>query len=120
MREPEKYNPLTIGLMGYNTEQTFYGMQFFENNNKEQIKSYGSNGLNIILNDGTRIIPIFPNLNLDLYIRHNKLDQLILFDDERWNIETVHKDLIAKILHECILDYTCVPNNYIIMRYLND
>lgn len=120
MREPEKYNPLTIGLMGYSTEQTFYGMQFFENNNIEQIKSHGSNGLDIILNDDTKIIPILPNLDFDLFVRGKKFDQLILFDDERWNIKTVHKDLINKILHQCIFGYTCVPYDYIIMEYLND
>ena len=120
MRKPEEYNPLTIGLMGYNTQQTYYGMQLFESNNREQIKSHGSNGLDIILNDETRIVPISPSLNFDLYLRGRRLDQLILFDDERWNIETRHTDLIIKILHECILYHTCVPNDYIIMRYLNE
>ena len=120
MRKPEEYNPLTIGLMGYNTQQTYYGMQLFENNNREQIKSHGSNGLDIILNDETRIIPISPSLNFNLYLRGRRLDQLILFDDERWNIEIKHSDLIKKILHQYILSYTCVPDDYIIMRYLNE
>ena len=35
---------LTIGFMGYDTQQTLYGMQQFAENNEEQIAIYKSNG----------------------------------------------------------------------------
>ena len=108
---------LTIGFMGYDTQQTLYGMQQFAENNEEQIAIYKSNGYDMYLKDGTYIVGIFPSREKDYY--KYRFDQLILFDDDRWNIIHERSEDI-KIIFDSMAHFSCVPDEYKIMNYSNE
>lgn len=45
------------------------------------------------------------------------LDQLILFDDERWMIKQKRCNFIKQIIDRCINGYSCVPEEFQIIKY---
>ncbi|MBU5331712.1 hypothetical protein KQI61_05845 [Anaerocolumna aminovalerica] len=78
--------PITfdIGFLGYTSELSIKGLKKFAENNIEQVKDKKFNNCNaeVYLYDGTTIKAITYGMNLRGY----KFDQLVLFDDNRWNI----------------------------------
>lgn len=107
---------LEIGFIGYTSELSNYGLRQFAENNKEQIKQYNKNPNHhsLYLTDGTKIMAITYGMSL----RGRRFDQLILFDDSRWNIgskryqwETI--DEIKAYNMRC----SNVPDEYQILYY---
>lgn len=45
------------------------------------------------------------------------LDQLILFDDERWMIKWKRCDFIKQVIEKCVNCYSYVPEEYQILEY---
>lgn len=109
MREPEKIHPLKIGLIGYNREQTLHELLMLYKENFEQIIRVEEH--RVEFKDGTEIRAIY-NENDTRGIR---FDQVILCDDERWNIWEERKNIIDNVLWD-IAGYSCVPEEYIIMK----
>ena len=110
MRELEKLYPLKIGLIGYNTKQTQYGMQVLAHENSDKVCCFTKN--KVVLEDETEIYAIY-NMN---NVRGRKFDQLILCDDERWNILEERKTFIEDVLHY-ITNHSCVPDNFLVMKF---
>ena len=84
IRETERIVPLKIGFTGYNSRLTQDGLIQFAENNKEDVEICNYRPSYIRLKDGTEILGLYEN-------RTNKgcmLDQLILFDDNRWLIKS--------------------------------
>ena len=109
----ENIRPLTIGLIGYNKNTTHKGMVEILKNNINDIKYVSRDCLYISLKDETQIIPIFENGNMH---RGRKFDQLILFDDKRWEIKT-HKMEQIDLFVSYYMNYSCVPDEYKIIEF---
>ena len=109
MREPETLYPLKIGLIGYNTKQTEYGLRVLAHENSEKVRYFTKD--KIIFEDETEIHAIH---NID-NVRGRKFDQLILCDDERWCIWKERRILIENVL-SYIMGHTCVPDEHIVMN----
>lgn len=110
MREPEKLYPLKIGLIGYNRQQTQHGMRVFAYENRDKVCYFTKN--KIILEDETEIHAIY-NMN---DVRNKMFDQLILCDDERWNVLEERKAFIEDVLRY-ITSYSCVPYDFLVMKF---
>lgn len=105
--------PLVIGVMGYNTVLTHKGMTEILKNNKDDIR-YVSRDCNfIMMKDGTSIIPIYDSGNMH---RGRKFDQLILFDDNRWQIKE-HRCACIEEFVMYYMNYSCVPKEFQILEY---
>ena len=115
IREIEKVVPLKIGFIGYNSQLTQDGLIQFAENNKEDVEIFEYRQSYIRLKDGTEIIGLYENRVGDL--RSKRLDQLILFDDERWIIKRDRRDFIKRIIARCIDLYSCVPEEFQILEY---
>lgn len=74
-----------IGFLGYTSELSIKGLRQFAENNKDQIKDFrnGNFDCELYLKDGTVIRAITYG---ERFLHGYKFDQLILFDDDRWNI----------------------------------
>lgn len=65
------------------------------------------------LKDGTEIFGLYEN-------RPNKgrmIDQLILFDDDRWLIKSEKHNFIHLIMQYFVSQYSCVPEEFQILEY---
>lgn len=111
----ERIEPLKIGFIGYNSQLTQDGLRKFANNNKEDVAIFKKRTSYIRLKDGTEIIGLYEN-RVD-GLRGNRLDQLILFDDERWMIKINRRNFIKEIIAKCISWYSCVPEEFQILEY---
>ena len=111
----ERIEPLKIGFIGYNSQLTQDGLRKFANNNKEDVAIFKKRTSYIRLKDGTEIIGLYEN-RVD-GLRGNRLDQLILFDDERWMIKINRHNFIKEIIAKCISWYSCVPEEFQILEY---
>jgi len=107
--------PLVIGFMSYNSKLTNDLFKWFCRNNEEEIVKYkyGSFGSFAIFNDGTKVIPITSVSSQ----RGLKLDQLILCDDERWEIHMERYDDI-KLIELQNMNITNVPDEFQILECL--
>ena len=105
----EDIRPLMIGLIGYNMEQTEYGLWVLSNENSDQVDCVERH--RIKFNDGTEIRAIY-NENSAC---GRRFDQIILFDDEKWNIYEKRRDLIEYVFWH-MANYSCVPEEYIVMK----
>lgn len=114
MREPEVIRPLQIGLIAYNRQQAEEGLRVIAENNEEQVKYLDNNKL--VLQDDTTIYVLYDS---PYQLRGRRFDQLVLFDDNRWNVLDTKRDFIVKILKEYIFPWSCVPVDYIVMQYEN-
>ena len=85
IREPEKITPLRIGFIGYNSQLTRDGLRQLVKNNEEDVEIFKYRQSYIRLKDGTEIVGLYEN-KVD-GLRGHRLDQIILFDDERWMIK---------------------------------
>lgn len=113
MREIEKIRPLRLGLIGYNTTLTLSGMRDFAENNKEKVDFFDTNKRHLRLKDGTEIYVLLEN---EINLRGYDLDQLILYDDNRWEIKSHRCNFIMWIL-ENLMYRSCVPDEFKILKY---
>ena len=115
IREIEQIVPLKIGFIGYNSQLTQKGLRQFVENNEEDVEIFKYRQSYILLKDGTEIIGLYEN-RVD-NARGHRLDQLILFDDERWMIKWKRHDFIKQIIERCINWYSYVPEEFQIIDY---
>ena len=87
----------------------------FAENNKEDIEIINYRQSYIRLKDGTEIFVLYENSIGDLKSR--RLDQFILFDDNRWKIKWKRYDFIKRIIERCIRGYSRVPEEFQILEY---
>lgn len=113
MNQIEQLRPLTIGILGYKTDLSFRGLHNLACDNEEQVEQHKKECLKLA--DGTMIIPI-ATTSLQSYRRAVRIDQLILFDDDRWLIESNKAENILKI-KRFLLCHSCVPEEYQILKY---
>lgn len=113
LREIEKIRPLRLGLIGYNTTLTLSGIIDFAENNREKVEFLSHNKRHLILKDGTEIFALLEN---GINLRGYDLDQLILYDDNRWEIKSHRYKFIAWIL-ENLMYRSCVPDEFKILEY---
>ena len=112
--EEEPFEHFDIAFLGFNNKLTRVGFREFIENNREQVLRAEKGALTAYLKDGTRIKGI-TNTNLSTLSGH-KFDQLILSDDERWEIEWVRLHVICKIA-EHTMDCSNIPKEFQILRY---
>lgn len=115
IREVERIVPLKLGFIGYNSRLTQDGLMKFAENNKEDVEIVNYRQSYIRLKDGTEIFGLYENSIGDL--RSRRLDQLILFDDNRWEIKWKRYDFIQRTIERCISWYSCVPEGFQILEY---
>ena len=115
IKEIEQIVPLKLGFIGYNSRLTQDGLIKFAENNKEDIAICNYRQSYIRLKDGTEIFDLYENGVGDL--RSRRLDQLILFDDERWIIKFKRYEFINRIIERCLNGYSCVPEEFQILKY---
>lgn len=115
IREVERIIPLKLGFIGYNSRLTQDGLIKFAENNKEDVEICNYRQSYIRLKDGTEIFGLYENSIGDLGSR--RLDQLIIFDDNRWEIKWKRYDFIRRTIERCISWYSCVPEEFQILEY---
>ena len=115
IREIEQIVPLKIGFIGYNSQLTQKGLRQFAENNEEDVEIFKYTQSYIRLKDGTEIIGLYENRKNDS--RGHRLDQLILFDNERWMMKWKRCDFIKQIIQKCVNWYSCVPEKFQILEY---
>lgn len=115
IKEIEQIVPLKLGFIGYNLRLTQDGLIKFAENNKEDIAICNHRQNYIRLKDGTEIFGLYENGVGDLKSR--RLDQLILFDDNRWEIKWKRFEFIQRIIERYINVYSCVPEEFQILEY---
>jgi len=113
LRELEKVRPLRLGFISYNLNLTLYGMREFAENNKEDVEFFNRNKKYLKLKDGTEIYALLEN---SVNLRGYDLDQLILFDDNRWGIKRKRCAFICWIL-ENLMYRSCVPEEFKVLEY---
>ena len=110
-RKPFKY--FVLALLGYNAKLTRYGFEQFVKNNEEQIWKVNMRDLIAFFKDGTQVIGL---LSADDRIRGYRFDQLILFDDNRWEIER-HREEDIEIIKALTMQLSNVPEKFQILKY---
>lgn len=110
--EPRRFD---LAFLGYTRELSVKGLRQFAENNKEQVEKFRFNSCDceLYLKDGTRIKAIGYSEN---WLHGYKFDQLILFDDDRWNIKT-HKAEGIRMIKACTMYMSNVPEEFQILRY---
>lgn len=112
--EREPFEKFDIALLGYNVKLTRYGIRQFVDNNIEQVTQFDTSRNIVYLKDGTTIEGIaFTN---DRNLRGYRFDQLILFDDYRWEVEWAREEEI-RIIRELTMQLTNVPEDFQILKY---
>ncbi len=115
IREIERVVPFKIGFIGYNSRLTQDGLMKFAENNKEDVEIVNYRQSYIRLKDKTEIFGLYENSIDDL--RSRRLDQLILFDDNRWEIKWKRYNFIQRTIERCMSWYSCVPEEFQILEY---
>ncbi len=108
------YLPLRLGLLGYSKHTTEDGLRYFINNNIEQIEGTSWGNKEIRLKDGSTIRGI-TSVN-EMSLRGKRFDQLILFDDDRWNIKWQRNEDI-RIIKALTMYYSIIPEEFQIIEY---
>ena len=106
--------PLRLALLGYNQHTTEQGLRYFINNNIEQIKGTSWRDKKIHLKDGSTIKGI--TLVDEQSLRGKRFDQLILFDDNRWNIKW-HREEDIRIIKVLTMYCSIIPDEFQIIDY---
>ena len=106
----------TLGILGYNTKLSHEGLAQLARNNAEQVLECDIRKGYLVLKDGTTIKALnYADINMR-GLAGRYLDQLILFDDDRWHIGFDK----GKEVNE-LLDYmkrvSKVPEEFRIIRY---
>lgn len=112
--EEEPFEHFDIAFLGFNSKLTRVGFREFIENNREQVLRAEKGALTATLRDGTRIKGLC-RVDYKGLIGY-RFDQLILSDDERWEIEWVRLHDICKIM-EYTMDCSNVPKEFQILRY---
>lgn len=104
-----------IAFLGYNMDLSKKGLKEFAENNKEQVEKirFNSCDYELYLKDGTRIKAIGYSEN---WLHGYKFDQLMLFDDDRWNIE-IHKEEEIRMIKTRTMYMSNVPKEYQVLYY---
>lgn len=104
-----------LALLGYTYELSRKGVRQIAENNKEQVEKFKNNRCDceLHLKDGTRIFAIGYG---ERWLRGYKFDQLILFDDNRWLIETDKNEEI-RMIKVCTMGASDVPEEHQILYY---
>lgn len=110
-REPFEY--FDIAFLGYNNKLTKYGLGQFLRNNAEQILKADMATLTAYFKDGTTIKGL---IGIDDRLRGFRFDQLILFDDERWEIEW-HRAEDIRIIKALTMQLSNVPKEFQVLKY---
>ena len=105
----EKFRPLYIGIIAYNSKCAKQALRIIRDNNEEYVKNFDIQRGILMFTDGT----IFEIISENDY--GSKIDQLIVCDDARWNVLTEKHDLIEIAKLHMML--SCVPDEYRIQRY---
>lgn len=109
----EQIRPLEIAFMGRNLNITNLFLRQFAEDNEEQV-AHKQRG-RLVLKDGTRIEAVSPHM-VQMLFDGRRYDQLILADDTRGILGdcAVHEIEVA-----CwyALRYSCVPEEFQILRY---
>ena len=105
---------LDIAFLGYNAKLTKYGLKQFIENNKESIDKVNWIQKMIHLKDGTRIKGLITPDEVGL--RSFRIDQLILFDDNRWEIEWARAEEI-RIIKALTMQVSNIPEEFLILKY---
>lgn len=112
IKEIEQIVPLKIGFIGYNSQLAQDGLRQFVENNEDDVEIFIYKQSYIRLKDGTEIFGLYENSQ-----KGNRLDQIILFDDDRWLIKSKRYHFIHFIFEHFINYYSCVPEEYQILEY---
>jgi len=104
-----------LALLGYTTALSRKGIKQLAENNKEQVEKLKWNTCDceLYLKDGTRIKAIGYG---ECWLHGYKFDQLILFDDDRWEID-IHRDKTIRMIKACTMYMSDVPEEFQIIRY---
>jgi len=113
----QKTSPLVIAFLGYTNALSQKGLKHLAEDNFEQVDNLKmkQKGSILKLKDGTVIVAVDYYL-MDLVGSRDRFDQLILCDDERWNITYYKADIISHIIKENMC-FSCVPEEYRILKY---
>ncbi len=106
--------PLRLALLGYNQNTTEQGLRYFINNNIEQVEGVSWMNREIRLKDGSTIKGLTSVDEMGL--RGRKFDQLILFDDDRWEIEW-HRSEDIRIIKALTMYVSIIPEEFQVIRY---
>jgi len=105
--------PYRLAFLGYNAKLTECGLWEFVQNNKEQIANFDRTRNIVRLIDGTIIQGV---LGVDpVFLRGSRFDQLILFDDERWQIYYHRSEDIGVIIER--MCGSIVPEEFQVLEY---
>lgn len=103
-----------MALLGYNQKTTELGLKYFVRNNAEQVEDVDWFGKKIRLKDGSTIRGI---ISVDELCLHGKrFDQLILFDDNRWEIEW-HRSEDIRTIKALTMYVSVIPEEFQIIKY---
>lgn len=109
-----QFLPLRLGLLGYSRHTTEDGLRYFINNNIEQVDGMTWCDKKIYLKDGSFIKGITSVNECNLY--GLRLDQLILFDDDRWKIKWYREEDI-RIIKALTMYCSVIPEEFQIIEY---
>ena len=105
----EKFRPLYIGIIAYNSKCAKQALRIIRDSNEEQVKNCELRRGILVFADGTVFRIISEN------DKGAKIDQLIVCDDYRWNVFLEQHDLIEMAKIRMML--SCVPDEYKLQRY---
>jgi len=106
--------PLNIAILGYNIKQTIAGLRQITENNIEQVIAINKTTHTVLLKDGTKLQAILSLDERSLQGKH--FDQLILFDDNRWEIRDYRLKDIFYIINVGMRQ-SVIPEEFQIIEY---
>ena len=106
--------PLNIAILGYNVKQTIAGLRQITENNIEQVITINKTTHTVLLKDGTKLQAILSLDERSLQGKH--FDQLMLFDDNRWDIRDYRlKDIFY--ITNVGMRQSVIPEEFQIIEY---
>ena len=106
--------PLNIAVLGYNSKLSVEGVKQLIKNNEEQFVVFNVSRGTAVLKDGPRLEAITDPSEQTL--RGKSIDQLILFDDDRWEIVWSRAHDI-ELIQAMTMQRTIVPKKFQILKY---
>lgn len=106
---------LNLAILGYTTKLSYKGLAQLARNNAEQVLKCDIRQGYLILKDGTNIKALNYG-DIDQQMRGTFIDQLILFDDDRWDIGWDKAKEIDEIL-TCMSYRSRVPEDFRFIQY---
>lgn len=110
----EKRKDIRIAFLGYNNKLTQSGLRQFVDNNIEQVIQFDTRRNLVYLRDGT-FIKAFTSTDMQSLMGY-RFDQLILFDDDRWEIWCQRLDDIVNIRKYTMM-MSNIPEKFQILEY---